>query len=56
VAGVQSHESEDRIVCFGRTVSGRLVTVLYTERQGRIRVVIAYPMSRPQQKLYFEGE
>jgi uncharacterized DUF497 family protein len=56
VAGVQSHESEDRIVCFGRTVSGRLVTVLYTERQGRIRVVTAYPMSRPQQKLYFEGE
>jgi uncharacterized DUF497 family protein len=56
VAGVQSHEAEDRILCFGRTVSGRLLTVLYTERRGRFRVVTAYPMSRPQQKLYFEGE
>jgi uncharacterized DUF497 family protein len=56
VASVQSHETEDRILCFGRTVSGRLLTVLYTERRGRIRVVTAYPMSRPQQKLYFEGE
>jgi len=43
-------------VCFGRTVSGRLLTVHYTERRGRISVVTAYPMSRPQQKLYFEGE
>ena len=56
VAGVQSHETEDRILCFGRTASGRLLTVLYTERRGRIRVVTAYPMSRPQQKLYFQGE
>ena len=56
VAGVQSHETEDRILCFGRTVSGRLLTVLYTERGGRIRIVTAYSMSRPQQKLYFKGE
>lgn len=57
VAGVQPHETEDRILCFGRTVPGRLLTVLYTERRGRrLSVVTAYPMSRPQQKLYFEGE
>ena len=56
MAGVQSHETEDRVLCFGRTVSGRLLTVLYTERQDRIRVVTAYPMSSPQQKLYFQGE
>jgi hypothetical protein len=41
VAGVQSHETEDRILCFGR---------------GRLGIVTAYAMSRPQQKLYFEGE
>jgi hypothetical protein len=55
VADVQYYETEDRILCFGRAASGRLLSVLYTERRGRIRVVTAYPMSALQQKLYFEG-
>jgi hypothetical protein len=54
-ADVQSHESEDRVLCFGRAKSGRLLTVLYTERRGKIRVVTAYAMTRPQQQLYFDG-
>jgi uncharacterized DUF497 family protein len=40
-ADVQPHESEERVLCFGRTNSGRLLPVLYTERRGRIRVVTA---------------
>ena len=53
-ADVQQHESEQRALCFGRTKSGRLLTVLYTERLGRIRVVTAYEMTRSQQRLYFQ--
>ncbi len=53
---VQPHDREDRILCFGRTGSGRLLTVLYTERRGKIRVVTAYEMTKPQQQLYFEGK
>ena len=54
-AGVQQHEGEARVLCFGRTKSGRLLTVLYTERHGKIRVVTAYEMTKEQQALYFEG-
>jgi uncharacterized protein len=54
-ADVQSHESEPRVLCLGRTKSGRLLTVLYTERGGRVRVVTAYDMKKSQQRLYFEG-
>ena len=55
-AGVQHHESEERVLCFGRTKSGRLLTVLYTERNDKIRVVTAYGMTGEQQRLYFEGK
>ena len=55
-ADVHSHESEQRVLCFGRTKSGRLLTILYTERRGKIRVVTAYDMTKPQQRMYFEGK
>ena len=55
-ADVQPHESEERVLCFGHAKSGRLLTVLYTERRGKIRVVTAYDMTRPQQQMYFEGK
>lgn len=55
-ATVQQHGSEERVLCFGRTRSGRLLAILYTERRGRIRVVTAYGMTREQQRLYFEGK
>ena len=53
---VQSHPSEQRVLCFGRAKSGRLLTVLYTERRGKIRVVTAYEMTKLQQRMYFEGK
>ena len=52
----QPHGIEQRILCFGRTQSGRLLTVLYTERRGKIRVVTAYDMTKQQQRMYFEGK
>ena len=55
-AAVQYHETEDRILCFGRTKAGRLLTVLYTQRRGKLRVVTAYDMTKAQQRLYFEGK
>jgi hypothetical protein len=53
-ADFQPHENEERVLCFGRTKSGRLLTILYTERRGKIRVVTAYEMTKPQQQMYFE--
>jgi hypothetical protein len=38
----------------GRTQSGRLLTVLNSERRGRVRVVTAYEMTKAQQEMYFE--
>ncbi len=51
---VQQHHGEERVLCFGRTKAGRLLTILYTERPGKTRVVTAYPMTAAQQRLYFE--
>ncbi len=53
-ADIQQHESEPRVLCFGRTKSGRLLTVLYAERRGKVRVVTAYEMTKPQRWLYFQ--
>jgi uncharacterized DUF497 family protein len=55
-ADLQEHGSEQRVLCLGRTRAGRLLTVLYTERRGRIRVVTAYEMTKSQQRMYFEGK
>ena len=55
-ADVQSHEREERVLCFGRTKSGRLLTILYTERRGKLRVFTAYEMTKPQQQMYFDGK
>jgi uncharacterized DUF497 family protein len=55
-AAVQQHESEERVLCFGHTKAGRLLTILYVERRGKIRIVTAYEMTKEQQRLYFEGK
>jgi len=39
---------------FWRTKAGRLLTILYTERRGKIRIVTAYEMTKEQQRLYLE--
>jgi uncharacterized protein len=55
-AAVQQHGNEERVLCFGRTKTGRLLTILYAERRGKIRVVTACEMTKEQQRLYFEGK
>ena len=40
-ADVQAREGEERVLCCGRTQSGRLLSILYTERRGKIRAVTA---------------
>ena len=55
-ADVQPHEKEERVLCFGRAKSGRLLTVLYTERRGKIRVITVYDMTKQQQQVYFEAK
>jgi uncharacterized DUF497 family protein len=56
IADIQEHEGEQRFLCFGRTRSGRMLVVLYTEREGKVRVVTAYPMTKQQERVYFEGK
>lgn len=55
IVGTQDYPEEERSLCFGRTTAGRLLTVVYTERTGRIRVVTAYRMTRTQQRMYLTG-
>ena len=55
-ADVQPHANEERILCFGRAKSGRPLTILYTERRVKIRVVTAYEMTKQQQRMYLEGK
>jgi len=55
IVGAQEHSDEERFLCFGRTNAGRFLTVIYTERQGKIRVVTCYLMTRAQQRMYLTG-
>ena len=47
--------SEERLVTFGISSSGRLLVVSHTERGDRIRIVSARPATRSERKLYEEG-
>ncbi|MDD3518500.1 MAG: BrnT family toxin [Chromatiales bacterium] len=46
---------EDRLITFGISVTGRLLAVAHTERQGRIRIISARCATRPERKFYEEG-
>ena len=53
---LQQDETEDRVLCLGRTAAGRLLAVVYTERGEAIRVITAYPMAKWQERIYFEDK
>ena len=55
IVGAQEHPEEERFLCFERTNAGRFLTVIYTERQGKILVVTCYRMTRAQQRMYLTG-
>lgn len=43
---------ENRFVIFGKTFGDRFLVVAFTERDGRIRIISARPMTRPERKAY----
>ena len=45
---------EPRYFAFGRTVQGRLLTVVFTMRRNKIRVVSARDMDRRERKRYVQ--
>ncbi len=50
----QVESGEERYKSLGLTDSGRLVVVVWTIRDDRIRVVTAYPAGKSLKKLYTE--
>lgn len=48
----QLRGGERRILCLGQSDAGRLLTVVYTVREGKIRVVTAHPMNRRQRRFH----
>jgi uncharacterized protein len=49
-------DNEDRYLTFGHSSSGRLLVVSHTDREDRIRIISARPMTRPERKAYEEGQ
>jgi|SRR5579885_2152568 uncharacterized DUF497 family protein len=47
---------ERRCVALGRTEAGRELTVIFTLRGVRIRVISARDMSRPERRIYEQAE
>ena len=46
---------EERLITFGVSSAGRLLTVSHTERDERIRIISARPATRAERRLYEEG-
>ena len=49
----QQRGREERCLVLGQTNAGRLLAVVYTERDSKIRVVTAYPMPKRLEAIYF---
>lgn len=45
-------QGESRFLIFGQTTSGRHLVVAFTERGGRIRLISARRMTRPERRAY----
>ena len=50
----QDSDGESRYVYYGETASLRLLAVVLTERNGRIRVITAYELDAGQKRDYLE--
>ncbi|MFP4254655.1 MAG: BrnT family toxin [Halothece sp.] len=46
---------EERFATLGQTKTGRILTVIYTIRNGKIRVITAYRATKKEQRRYQEG-
>ena len=49
-------EIENRSLAIGQSRHGRTLLVVFTERAGRIRIISARPATRPEVRIYEEGE
>jgi uncharacterized protein len=45
-------DGEERFLAYGITAQGRLLTVAYTERDGKVRPITAWDMTRQERKDY----
>lgn len=52
VTAARSSGHEERFSALGRTHGKRLLSVIFTMRNGRVRVISARPMSRKERILY----
>lgn len=50
-----SHQ-ESRYAALGRTSAGRRLTIVFTVRDGLVRVISARDMSRPERRVYGQAE
>ena len=53
---VKHSQIEARFLALGRTDSGRHLSIVFTTRGSRVRVISARPMSRAERKVYGEAE
>ena len=49
-----SPKGEDRAIIVGHSEQGRLLLVVFTERDGRLRIISARPVSRRERREYEE--
>ncbi len=49
-------DRERRFAALGQTSSGRLLTVVFTIREARVRIISARPMCRRERSLYEQDE
>ncbi len=50
------HAAELRFLAFGRTDAARQLAVVFTVRANRVRVISAWPLSRPERRVYAQAE
>jgi len=56
VAPDVSHSTiEKRYSALGKTNTGRLLYIIFTERKGKIRVISAWNANKKQRRLYYEN-
>ena len=55
VVEYRERSAEKRQLCLGATASGRLLTLVVTGRNGRIRVLTAHPMHAKQKAICKQG-
>lgn len=52
---VPADRDEPRNLCVGPTKKDRFLAIAYTMREGRVRVVTAFPANRKQRRQYAEA-